>query len=95
MPNSRNLRSGDKLRYDFQIENISESIISNVYIYKKGEASYTEGITISPGFCQTISKTYFLKKMNKRALSEIFQSSGHTATGEIITETLTGLNAIK
>lgn len=97
MPNGRNLQSGDELRYDFQIENISDSIINNVCINKEGEESDTEGITISPGFCQTISKTYFLTKEDEQTgiIRNTSILSGQIPTGEIITETLTGLNAIK
>ncbi|MDQ0639990.1 hypothetical protein QF042_003555 [Pedobacter sp. W3I1] len=97
MPNGRNLQSGDELRYDFKIENISDSIIDNICINKEGEECYTEGISISPGVCQTISKTYFLTKEDERTgiIRNTSILSGQISSGEIITETLTGLNEIK
>jgi hypothetical protein len=96
MPSGRKLQKGDQLRYDFRIENISDSIITNICINKEGEESQTEGIAISPGLCQTISKTYFLTKEDEQTgiIRSISILSGQASTGEIITETLTGLNAI-
>jgi hypothetical protein len=97
MPSGRKLQKGDQLRYDFQIENISDSIISNICINKEGEEAQMEGISISPGLSHTISKTYFLTKEDERAgiIRNISILSGQIPTGEIITETLTGLNEIK
>jgi hypothetical protein len=97
MPSGRKLQKGDQLKYDFRIENISDSIISNICINKEGEEAQMEGISISPGLSHTISKTYFLTKEDERSgiIRNTSILSGQIPTGEIITETLTGLNAIK
>jgi len=97
MPSGRKLQSGDELRYDFQIENISDSIISDICIHKEGERCYTAGISISPGICATISKTYFLTEEDEQTgiIRNTSILSGKMSTGEIITEVLACLNAIK
>lgn len=96
MPNHRKLQMGDQLIYDFRIENISDSMISNIRINKDGEASQTEGVSIGPGLGQTISKTYSLTKEDEQTgiIWNISILSGQIPTGEIITKTLKGLNTI-
>ncbi|MDQ0966757.1 hypothetical protein QFZ20_002160 [Flavobacterium sp. W4I14] len=56
-------------------------------IHKEGEASQTEGISISPGLCQTISKIYSLTKKDEQTdiIRNIPILSGQIPTGEIIT----------
>ncbi len=97
MPSGRKLKKGDQLRYDFRIENISDSIITNICINKEGEEPPKEGISISPGLSHTISKTYFLTLEDERTgiIRNTSILSGQIPTGEIITEKLTGLNEIK
>ncbi|MBT2560673.1 hypothetical protein J7E50_07490 [Pedobacter sp. ISL-68] len=62
-------------------------IISNICINNEGEASQTEGISISPGLCQTISKIYSLTKEDEQTgiIRNISILSGQIPTSEIIT----------
>ncbi|QIL37892.1 hypothetical protein G7074_00485 [Pedobacter sp. HDW13] len=96
MPNGRKLQRGDKIRFEYCIKNISDAVISNICINNEWDGSQVEGITIDPGYCQTITVTYFLTKEDEQTgiIRNTSIVSGRTPTGEIITETLTGLNII-
>lgn len=96
MLNSRHLQKGDQIIFNFRLENISDSIINNICIYKQWEQTYSGGISIKPGCSETISTAYLITKADEQAgiIRNTSVLSATIITGEIISETLTGLHKI-